>query len=170
MRGFVHRVLSKVRGVLGLGLIGAGAGLLGAAFGTLVLGLADLGFVIDAGYWAHVMREFAEIAIPWGLLGASIGTGFGALVAVADANRSLEELPLWRMGLFGALAGAMFLPVYVLLREGMGPLLDLGMLPFMGVFGVFGAILASSMVELAQNAPREELSATDEVVALLESD
>ena len=170
MRGFVHRALSKLRGVLGLGLIGSGAGLLGAAFGTLILGLADLGFVIDTGYWAYVMREFAEVAIPWSLLGASIGTGFGALVAVTDAKRSLEELPLWRMGLFGALAGAMFLPAYVLLREGMGPLLDLGMLPFMGVFGAFGAILSSSMVELAQNAPPDALPAADEVVALLEAD
>lgn len=116
------------------------------------------------------LAELAVVAIPWSLLGASIGTGFGALVAVTDAKRSLEELPLWRMGLFGALAGAMFLPAYVLLREGMGPLLDLGMLPFMGVFGAFGAILSSSMVSLAKDAHRDELSAADEVVALLEVD
>ncbi len=168
MRSFVHGVFAKLRGVLGLGLIGAGAGLLGAAFGTLVLGLADLGLVIDAGYWAYVMREFAEVAIPWSLLGASVGTGFGALVAVADGKRSLEELPLWRMGLFGALAGAMFLPAYVFF--GMGPPPDLGMIPFIGVFGAFGAMLSSSMVSLAKDAPRDELSATDDVVGLLEAD
>ncbi len=168
MRSFVHGVFAKLRGVLGLGLIGAGAGLLGAAFGTLVLGLADLGFVIDAGYWAYVMREFAEVAVPWSLLGASVGTGFGALVAVADGKRSLEELPLWRMGLFGALAGAMFLPAYVFF--GMGPPPDLGMIPFIGVFSAFGAMLSSSMVSLAKDAPRDELSATDDVVGLLEAD
>ena len=74
------------------------------------------------------------------------------------------------MGLFGAIAGAMFLPAYVLVREGMGPLLDPGMLPFLGVFGAFGAILSSSMVSLAKDAQREELFAADEVVALLEGD
>ena len=50
------------------------------------------------------------------MIGAFTAAGCGVLVAATDATRSIEELPLWRMALFGALAGAVFPPIFVMMK------------------------------------------------------
>lgn len=174
MGSFIQKVLPKVRGILGLGIIGGGVGLVGGTIFYLVAILFTLGFYIDAEYLSFLVGRVATLATPWGLLGAFAGTGFGALLAATDAKRSLDELPLWRMGLFGAFFGTLFMPLFVFVRFGTGPFLNAPlhmlpsyMLPSMGIFGVGGAILSTSMVAMAKKAHRAELAAVEEVAALL---
>jgi len=164
-----EKIRAKIRGLLGLGLVGGVVGIFGGAIWSLVFTLLSLGFFVDVGFWSHVADRVLGAATLWGIVGVFTGTGFGALLVAMDSKRSLDELPLWRMGLFGAVAGAAFMPVYVLVRFGVGPLLDapLLLLPYMGVFGTLGAMFTSSLVVMAQRAHRAELTAVQEVAALL---
>ncbi len=165
-----EKIRAKIRGLLGLGLVGGVLGLFGGAIWSLVSTLLRLGFFVDSGFWSYVADRVLGAAIIWGMVGVFTGSGFGTLLAVMDSRRSLDELPLWRMALFGAIAGAAFEPVYVLVRFGVGPLLasPLQMLPYMGIFGTLGAMLTSSLVVMAQRVHRAELSAVQEVTAFLE--
>ena len=164
-----EKIRAKIRGLLGLGLVGGALGLFGGAIWSFVSTLLTLGFFVDAGFWSYVADRVLGAASLWGIVGVFTGTGFGTLLVAMDSKRSLDELPLWRMAIFGAVAGAAFMPAYVLVRFGVGPLLQapLLMLPSMGVFGTLGAMFTSSLVVMAQRAHRAELTAVQEVAALL---
>ncbi len=150
---------SKIRGVLGLGVIGAGIGfLLSGTFGFVVL-LVERGLPLD-------LARLATGVVPWTLLGGFTGLGLGVLIAITAASRRLEELPLWKMAVFGALAGALFIPAYYLVVGGWRS----SLLPFVGVTAALGGILSTSMVALAKRAHRNELSAGAKAEVLLDAE
>jgi hypothetical protein len=168
VRNLIHSMLRRFRGVVGLGIVAGGIGLLGGAIYGLVSTLLGTGFFWDPGYLSFLLRRVAGSAAYWGLPAAFAGTGFGALLAVGHGKRSLEELPVWRMGLFGAVGGTLFIPAFLVARFGVGVLLDFpfSLLSSMAMLGGLGAVLTSSMVAMAKRARREELSAADEVSLL----
>ena len=168
MSDLIHSMLRRLRGVVGLGLVAGGIGLFGGAIHGLISTLLGAGFFWDPGYLSFLLRRVAAVAVYWGLPAAFAGTGFGALLALGHGKTALEELPVWRMGLFGAVGGALFIPAYLVSRFGMGVFLDfpLSLVSSMVMLGGLGAVLTSSMVVMAKRARRAEISASDRISLL----
>ena len=166
MNDLIRRVLTKARGVLGLGLIGAAVGLLGGAVVGLLSLLIETGFPTGIEHWGVLLRGALVNAATWSGLGAFTGIGFGALMAVTDGKRSLEELSQWKMGLLGAVAGGLFLPLREIYENVLTVAELAQLLPSIGILGAFGAALGSSMVALAKRAHRVEVAAVEEVMVL----
>jgi len=168
---FVERLARKARGIVGLGLVGAGVGLLGGGLWGLVTTVLNAGWFWDANYWQFVFSEALNAATFWALPAAFASSGFGLLVAALDGRRSLTELPLWRMTLFGAVGGALFIPAYLLRYMGWEAVASfpLAMLPQVGLFAVMGGGLTASLTVLAKRAQRAELQAVRAVVSLADT-
>ena len=147
-------------------------GVAGGALWTVGTTLLRLGVFVDGGFWWHVGADVLGGATLWGLLGAFTATSFGSFLAIADSKRSLDQLPLWRMAVFGAVAGAAFMPALVAIRVGLPTLFDAAhtMLPTMGLLGTVGAAFTTSLVAIAQRAHRAELAVVEETHALMDSD
>lgn len=166
------RFRSKIRGILGLGLVGGAVGFgVGAIWGG-ILSVLRSGIVFDVDYLPFLLTMVLGNAKGFMMIGAFTAAGFGGLLAMADSRRSLEELPLWRMGLFGALVGAAFPPIFVVWRMGVSAAslsYAVTLLPVMGVLGCAGGVLTASMVALAKRAP-EELPPGDGARDMVEAD
>ena len=148
------RWLKRLRGVLGLGVVG---GAVGALFGglvwfvTSVLGLGSIAF-----------DPLGLAAAVWGVFGAFAASGAGLLLTALGSRQTLEELSPWRVGAFGAVMGFLAPPIFVFLNTGSfwGP----GAGPFAviatiaTISGVLGGALGSGLVLTAQRAPSEELA------------
>jgi hypothetical protein len=84
----MNKFLRRLRGLIGSGLMWAG------------------GFVVFMGIaWGfnaplHVFMEELPFLASIGFL---MGGAYGSILALAERNRRLEDLPLWRVGLWGAL-------------------------------------------------------------------
>lgn len=130
----------------------------------------DIGWFWDANYWSFVLSEALHSATFWALPAAFASSGFGLLVAALDGRLSLTELPLWRMTLFGAVGGALFIPAYVFVRIGLTAFapFPLAILPQMGWFALLGGGLTASLTTLAKRAQRAELQTVREVASLAE--
>lgn len=164
MREAFRRMARKARGIVGLGLLGAIAGfVLGGVWGV-VTALLRSGVVLDPAYLGFLGRMALGNAVGFAMIGAFTTSGFGALVASVDSKRSLEELPLWRMALFGALVAALFPPIFVVGRQGLAGYLEIAasLLPVSGVLGVIGGTAAASLVAVAKRTGRAELRGDDE--------
>lgn len=161
---------TKLRGLLGLGLVGGVLGFAGGTLWSIGTSLVRLGVFIDRGFWWAVASDALGTATLWGLLGAFTATAFGSCLALTDSKRSLDQLPLWRMAALGAVAGAAFLPAFVGIRFGVTTLIDAAhTLPYsMALLGTFGAAFTTSLVAIAQRAHRAELAIVDETRELLE--
>jgi len=166
----MKRLAAKVRGLLGLGLVGGAAGfLLGGVWGVVSSALRS-GIFLDVGYLRFLLDMAWGNALGFAQIGAFTTAGFGVLVAAMDSKRSLVDLPLWRMGLFGALAGAVFPPLIVVWRIGLAAYLEaaLSLLPVSIVIGLVGGLATASMVAAAKRADRQELPAESESMSQLE--
>ncbi len=129
IRSAASTVLRKVRGVLGLGVSGAALG--------LVVGI-PVGVVLGSvGTWVGFLT----------FLGAATGVGFGAILAITNDYRSLDQLRTWHAALLGGGVGA-FVAALFPVNGGQ----------FLGAAAVLGAILAASMVAMAKRAQRLELA------------
>lgn len=108
-------------------------------------------------------------AIGFMKIGGFTAAGFGLLLTSGDSRRSLQELSLWRMGLFGGLVGASFPPIYVIVQMGLSAYLSapLSFLPAMGALACVGGVLTSSLVAIAKRANRAELRSADEAAEAL---
>lgn len=161
---------ARLRGLLGLGVLGGLLGFVGGLLWTLGVSLFGLGGF--AGGWVAVASQLTGAATLWGLLGAFTATAFGTLLMFSDSKRSLDQLPLWRMAVLGALAGAAFLPAFVTIRFGVAFFMDAAhtLLPTMGLLATFGAAFTTSLVVMAQRAHRAELDVVEDAQALLEGD
>ena len=150
MRGW----LKRLRGILGLGVVG---GAVGALFGGLLgLGLSLLGFgIID---WL-TLESGAALG---GIFGAFAASGAGLLLTAFGSRQTLEELSPGRVGAFGAVLGFLAPPIFVFLNTGSfwgpgaGPL---GLIAAIAtISGVLGGALGSGLVLTAQRAPSGELA------------
>jgi predicted Na+-dependent transporter len=97
-------------------------------------------------------------------LGLLTGAGFGTLLAAMESKKSLEQLPIWRMGLYGFLAGAALMPIGVYLKYGLEIFWEIApeILGGMGLLGALGGGLGAAMVTLAKKSHEAELAAIDE--------
>lgn len=169
----VKRLKARVRGIVGLGILGAVAGFGVGAIWGVASAMIRSGVYVDPDYLRFLTGTALGNAIGFMKIGTFTTAGFGVLLAAVDSRRSLDELPLWRMALFGALVGASFPPIYVIGQMGFSVYLDaaLSFLPVMGVLGVVGGAVASSMVAIAKRASRPELESSGESSGVLpESD
>lgn len=160
----VKRLKAKVRGIVGLGVLGALAGFAVGAIWGVVSSMVRSGVFVDVDYLRFLARMAVGNAIGFMKIGAFTTAGFGVLLAAVDSRRSLDELPLWRMALFGALVGASFPPIYVIGQTGFSAYraAALSFVPVMGALGLAGAVVASSMVAIAKRANRRELEGAGE--------
>jgi hypothetical protein len=161
----------KVRGVLGLGVIGAAIGFVAGPIGDILLRLAFMALqgVPDVpNLWSPILSGAVSAAVDWSLLGAFTGIGFGTMLALTDGRRTLDQLPQWRMGLFGGIAGALFLGAYVLVQGEWRLALGPSFFAAVGVASALGAGLTTSIVALAKRARRQEMAAIENLRALSE--
>lgn len=159
MSTFLEGLMTRVRGVLGLGLLG---GVAGAAVGA-VLGVIRAvvlsGFFADPAYLRYVLGMAFGNAVGFGLMGAFTTAGFGVLLAATERHHTLQDLSLWRMGAFGALVAASFPPLFVVATAGPSVYLTAAkaLLPVSGVLALAGGAATAGLVAIAQRAGRHEL-------------
>lgn len=165
----VERLKAKLRGIVGLGIVGAVAGFVVGAIWGVASSMIRSGVFVDPDYFRFLSGMALGNAIGFMKIGAFTTAGFGVLLAAVDSRRSLDELPLWRMALFGGLAGASFPPIYVISQMGLSVYLStaVSFVPVMGVLGVVGAAAGSSMVAMAKRANRGELDSSQESSGVL---
>ena len=148
--------LKRLRGVMGLGLVGGAAGAVFGGlwwFGSSVLGLGSI-----------VFGTLGWTAALWGGFGAFATTGVGVLLATDGAKSTLEDLSPWRVAAFGAVMGLLAPPVLVFVVTGSFWAPGVGLVG--GMSGVFGALLGSGLVLTAKRAQAAELSATQDLDAI----
>jgi hypothetical protein len=137
----MKRIWRRIRGIVGTGLTWA----VGWAGITLGIGLMVVGIPF---------RFFGPIALSGLFQGFFAGAGFAVILSIAERRRTLEDLSLKRVGLWGALGG-------ILLRLPTLPLvLPLGIpipsiLVPIAIDGLMGAVFASGSVALAKRADTE---------------
>lgn len=140
-------LLRKVRGVIGNGLLWAGAWIVGK---VSVLGAGAL---------------LSGLGIPWSLLPAVIasaavtgfmnGVLFSAVFAVVNRRRSLAEIPPFRTGLLGLTVGAVLPVVQVATAAALGLAIPASAIAFgLVVGGGLGTATAVGSLRLAQSAER----------------
>jgi hypothetical protein len=144
MRGF----LKRLRGVIKTGLMWA---------------------VVSVAYFSpfEVLGGRAEslwIGIPFFAgFGFIMGGAFAAILSLAERHRRLEDLSLWRVALWGALGGLVFLGGATLVFRAPEPM---GWL----VLPLLTAGLGSGSVALAKRADRKLIEGEDEPLPSLEED
>jgi len=147
----VRRWRRLAAGLLKFTLVGGVIGEALGALGSVVLNLVRSG---------AVPIEIQYLAVFGGVFGASAGLAFGSLLAVLSGSRDVDEIPLWRAGLLGIAAGAVF-PIVLLGLFGTvgGGLPSVqSMLKGIGFFAGVGGIAGTSLIAVAKRAPATELS------------
>jgi hypothetical protein len=138
--------LRKLRGLLGVGLTwGLLWGAIGAAIG-LVVGL------LDPGAWT-LANPVAEWALGLGVYGVVSGVGFGGLLSLGEGKRTLRDLSLRRVALWGVLGSAAVPLLFLGFFDAGTSLWDVvsAMLVTAGLGGTFapGAIVVARRAELS---------------------
>jgi hypothetical protein len=139
---------ARLRGVLGLSAI---SGVVGAVIGGIATGVMML-----IGVGGIVPMAILSGAMAWGGFGALAGGGFGVLLTALASGHPLEELPLWKAGLLGALPGAVA-PVGLMLGVGAAIPTWSVLLPLVGICSGLGGILGIGLIATARNAPDRDL-------------
>ena len=144
--GFRH----KLKGLLGLGAVGAGLGAILSGAWFAISGLLAGTFVLKA---------VVNAVIVYGSFGFFTAAGFGLLLAKARSKASLDDVSVLWSGLMGAAAGAAFPVVFnILILQSLMPLtLMTKMLPIMGALGLFGGALTAGMMAVAKHEHRREI-------------
>jgi len=149
MKGF----LRKLRGILGTGLTWAAGW--GALFG---------------GMWAALGSPFGAVleAVAGGaFLGAFAGGSFAVILSIAERRRTLGELSLRRVALWGGIGGMTLilllspLALFRLLEAGLPISAMLQFLIPLGISGALGAGFASGSVALAKREGRKEIGGSE---------
>lgn len=162
---------TKIRGIIGLGLIGALLGFVGGGLWGLVSSVVRSGFYWDADYARFLMRMATGNAIGFMKIGGFTAAGFGLVLSTVGWQTSLEELSLWRMALLGAFVGASFPPIYAILQMGFSAYVETAETFARAMLGLacVGAALGTSLVAVAKRANRDELPPRDQVADALPS-
>ena len=134
--------LQVLRGMGGIG------GIWAVGWGGLGLALGLVGSVV-AGF---PMVAVLPSLLSWVVAGFLTGAGFALLLTTMERRKSLEELSIPRVGVWGALGG-FTVSILVFLLVGVLPFLGLGWALFEGAkAGVLGAISAMGTTAMAKSA------------------
>lgn len=153
--GVGRAIATKVRGVLGLGLLGTVTGVVAMLVQVTAASLSTYGL------WP-LSIEVSMAASAGALGGLVFGTGFGVTLALLSDRRTILELSLRRVAAMGLVLGA---AVPVLLTVAVsGADIFLANIPSVLMssvtWGACGALLAPTGVAMARHAERLELEKT----------
>ena len=137
----------KIRGLLGFG---ATWGVLWAGIGAGVG--AVLGF-LSPELWTYG-NPVMEWAVGMGIYGVVSGVGFGTFLSLGEGSRTLRDLELPRVALWGVLGSALVPLAFVWAFEPGTTVLDI--LGAMAVTGTLGGTFAPTGVAMARRAALEE--------------
>ena len=156
----MRRWFTKLRAILGLGVVGGAAGLtIGGAW-----------TVVDALLAPGTFVAWSDLPL-WGLFGAVSGSGFAVLLTGFESRRTLPELPLWRAGVWGGSVSASIPLILGFAWSGSLSLVSVSeLLPAAGVCAGLGAALGAGMVAVARRADSRELEERAEAAHHLESE
>jgi hypothetical protein len=146
MKGFLRRL----RGIIGTGLTWA-VGF--AAFNSIVA-------LFQGGGW----ESFLGATIIGGFFGLVLGSGFASILSLTERHRTLRELSLPRVGLWGAIGGFLFTVAFNLAFGGTiywGAVLTVAL---------FSAGFSSGSVALAKRSDAKVIEGDDESALSLEGD
>ena len=134
----MERILRRIRGIIGTGLTWAAAWIgLGAGLGALA------GFPLGSLF---------RLALSNSVGGFIAGASFALILSLAERKRTLEDLSLKRVAMWGAVGGLVVTSIPLAfgapLAFLMGPLV---------INGGIGAALASGSVAMAKRADRRRL-------------
>lgn len=149
----MRALLRTVRGMLGLGTVGAVAG------GSLLAVLAIIIQLIDG----PISLSFVGYTFMAGAgLGLATGTVFGAGLATIWRGRRLEELSLLRAATMAGILGALLPPILRIIGGDAVPLVA-SEAPAIVICGLFGAFLGGGLVAVGKAGRLQELGPGHEV-------
>ena len=145
MRGFLRRI----RGIIGTGLTWA------AGF----VGISVVRFALFGVPW----EAFPELATQWGILGFVTGGTFAGILSLTERRRTLGDLSLTRIALWGAVGG-------FLITSGLG--FFYGMAPwwFFVEISLLSAGFSSGSVALARRSGTKLIEGEEKSVRSLQED
>lgn len=148
LHGAAVSVIRRLRGLLGVGATwGALWGVIGGLIG-LVVGVV-------AGD-ASLANPIVEWALGMGAYGVVSGIGFGSLLSLREGHRSLGELSLTRVGLWGVLGSALVPLGFGALGFFEAGTTVLDVLGAVAVTATLGGAFASGSVAMARRAELSE--------------
>lgn len=155
----MRQLLRKLRGLLGFGLTwGVAWGAVGAGIGTVI-------GILNPGAWA-LSNPILEWGLGMGMYGFVSGAGFGKLLALVEGRRTLEELSLKRIALWGLLGGVVVPPIFGVLGFFTVGTTLAEVIGAMVVTGVLGGSSAAGTVAIAQ---RSELPPPDDRASIADT-
>ena len=144
----MRTLLKVIRGLLGIGAVGAAVG------GGSVAVLAGIVQLIDG----TISLPFVGYAFLAGAgLGLATTTVFGVVLAVTSRGRRLEELSFWRATSVSGVLGAL-LPLALGALDVLPPFVAEA--PAIVICGLFGAFLGGGLVAVGKEARHRELQAS----------
>jgi len=155
----MRSLLQKLRGVLGTGL-------------TWALGWSIAGTLLQGGLSLLGLLRAPDLSVApfmWGLMGFYGGTMFGALLSLTEGRKTLQNLRIGRVAVWGALAGFALPVVYNLMRGDPGAISMISLVTNAVILAPLSAGSAAGMTALAQRADRE-LDRGEDGVALGEGE
>ena len=106
--------------------------------------------------------DLAVAPFMWGLMGFYGGSMFGALMSVIEGSRTLQNLRIGRVAVWGALAGFALPVVYNLMRGDPGAISMVSLVTNALILAPLSAGSAAGMTVVAQRAARDELASGDD--------
>jgi hypothetical protein len=134
----MNGILRRLRGAFGIGMKWAA---LWAVVGMILVGIIGVLRPDNIGPGEGPPRA----ATIFGILGLFSGIGFATVLSVAERRRTIEELPLWRVALWGFI-GAAAIPLLMGADGTMWP-----------VAGILGATFAAVSVAAARRGAAREV-------------
>jgi hypothetical protein len=147
----MNNLLRKLRGIAGTAATWAAGW--GALFGALWAGFGAPLAVVAQGVMAG------------GFLGACAGASFATILSIAERQRTLQQLSLKRVALWGGLGGVALLlalsPLRIigLLSIGAPLRVIFSLLVPMGISGILGTVFATGSVVIARRDDRKQIEA-----------
>ena len=138
----------KIRGMLGVGVTwGAAWGIIGAGVGA-VMG------VVSPELWTFA-NPIAAWALGMGVYGMVSGMGFAAVLSLTEGRRTLDQLSVKRVALWGVLGSAAVPLLFGALGLFGVTVTAVDVLQAIAVTGGLGGVFASGSVALARKAALE---------------
>jgi hypothetical protein len=143
------KLLRRVRGLLGMGL----------TWGVLWAGIgAAVGLVLRIGSHFIIVDPILEWSLGMGVYGFVSGVGFGKILWLREGRKSLDQISLRRVALWGAIGAGLVPAVFALLGVGWPSSSLVGIAEAMLLTGALGGTFAAGSVAIAKRA---ELSAPE---------
>ena len=145
----MKKLLQKLRGLLGVGLTwGALWAGIGAVIG-LVVGM------VSPELWRYA-NPILEWAVGMGAYGFVSGVGFGSLLSLGEGRKTLRDLSLPRVAIWGILGSAVVPILFGLAGAFPAGTTVVDILEAIAVTGVLGGTFAPGSVAIARRAALQE--------------